>query len=54
MSLWRRGTEQKVISKMTTTVYVRTSESLKEVAVGVKKKRQISERFKLLLISTSL
>lgn len=49
----RRVGTQKIISKMTTIVYVRSTESLKKVAVEVKKKGQISERFKLLLIPTN-
>lgn len=39
-----RAGRQKVISKMTTIVYMRGAESLKKVAVGVKKRGQTSER----------
>lgn len=43
-----RAGRQKVISKMTTIVYMRGAESLKKVAVGVKKRGQTSERSKLI------
>lgn len=48
----RKVGKQKVISKMTTIVYVGSTESLKKAAVGMKKKGQVSERFKLLLTPT--